>query len=321
MTLTDFNKIDISSRTQTFMDLKNVSLRDRVRDFYDTNFRRPFYKMYYKNFFKNQNYKIDCTLPAKGFSNLKRIENINKYKKINGAKILNVGCGNAFTYHHLFRYKPQSIFGIDVLNYSKSWNNVKKYVEHNNINTLVEFRKIDVEDLDQSLKFDIIISEAVFEHCKNFEKVSNILSKVLNDDGILYSSYGGPLWYTYGGDHFSGRDNINNGYNHLLLDKTEYEDYFKKNCKDLNYELNEGGGGGVLVENDLFSKLSGNEYIEIFKNSGFNFLETIVELDPIALKLLHQNKTLKNQLLSKNLGVSFEDFYLKTHIVYLNKKN
>ena len=75
------------------------------------------------------------------------------------------------------------------------------------------------------------------------------------------------------------------------------------------------------MENDLFSKLSGNEYIEIFKNSGFNFLETIVELDPIALKLLHQNKTLKNQLLSKNLGVSFEDFYLKTHIVYLNKKN
>ena len=180
---------------------------------------------------------------------------------------------------------------------------------------------IDIESLDQTLKFDIIISEAVFEHCKNFKKVSEVLSKVLNDDGVLYSSYGGPLWYTYGGDHFSGRDDINNGYNHLLLNKDDYQNYFKNNCRDLKYELNEGGGGGVLVENDLFSKLSGNEYIDIFKKSGFKFLETIVELDPVAYKLLKRNKELKNQLLSENFKVNFEDFYLKTHIVYLNKWN
>ena len=111
MLLTNFNKIDISSKNQKFEDLDKTSLRDNVRDLYDELIRRPIYKVVYKNFFKKQNYKIDYTIPAKGLSTLKRFKILNDFKKIQGLSILNIGCGNAFTYHHLFKFKPKSIYG------------------------------------------------------------------------------------------------------------------------------------------------------------------------------------------------------------------
>ena len=319
MSLTNFNKIDISSRHQKFENLDKTNFRDIIRDLYDLLIRRPIYKILYKNFFKNQNYKIDYTIPAKGLSTLKRFKILNDFKKIEGLRVLNIGCGNGFTYHHLFKFKPKSIYGIDVLNYSNAWNDVNEYVHKHNIKTEVKFEMLDIIDLDPSLKFDLIISEAVFEHCKDFKTVAKVLFNSLNKGGVLYSSYGGPLWYTWGGDHFSGRDKIENGYNHLLLNKDDYQNYFNKNVGSLEYELNEGGGGGILVENDLFSKLSGNEYMEMFHKEGFVSLKTIVELDPVALKVIKSNPDLKKKLINLNLPVSFEDFYLKTHIVYLEK--
>ena len=319
MSLSNFDKIDISSKHQKFDNLDKTSFRDIIRDLYDLLIRRPIYRILYKNFFKNQNYKIDYTIPAKGLSILKRFKILNDFKKIEGLRVLNIGCGNAFTYHHLFKFKPKSIYGIDVLNYSNAWNDVNEYVHKHNIKTEVKFEMLDIIDLDPSLKFDLIVSEAVFEHCKDFKNVAKILYNALNDDGVLYSSYGGPLWYTYGGDHFSGRDKKENGYNHLLLDKDDYQEYFNKNVGSLEYELNEGGGGAILVENDLFSRLSGNEYMQIFKEEGFKSLKTIVETDPIALRLLKNNTILKKKLMDLSLPINFEDFYLKTHIVYLKK--
>jgi hypothetical protein len=136
----------------------------------------------------------------------------------------------------------------------------------------------------------------------------------------MYASYGGPMWYTYGGDHFSGRDDKINGFNHIILDKKKYDKYFNKNLGTLDYELNEGGGGGVLVHEDLFSKLTGNQYMKIFKKNNFKSLSTVVEFCPIGFNLIKNNETIKNKLIKKKLPVYLEDFYLKTHIVYLKKK-
>ena len=172
MSLTNFNKIDISSRHQKFENLDKTNFRDIIRDLYDLLIRRPIYKILYKNFFKNHNYKIDYTIPAKGLSTLKRFKILNDFKKIEGLSVLNIGCGNGFTYHHLFKFKPKSIYGIDVLNYSNAWNDVNEYVHKHNIKTEVKFEMLDIIDLDPSLKFDLIISEAVFEHCKDFKTVA-----------------------------------------------------------------------------------------------------------------------------------------------------
>jgi len=74
-----------------------------------------------------------------------------------------------------------------------------------------------------------------------------------------------------------------------------------------------------LVQHDLFSKLSGNDYIKIFNESGFQVLKLIVEIDMKALKILKNNKDIEKKLRNLNLDLDFENFYLKTHIIYLKK--
>ncbi len=311
---------DLSIKYINFFDIKNYTLRDKIRDYYDLIVRRPFFTIKYNNLFKNQNYDIDVVLPAKGFSTLARRKKIDNLKKIKNKCILNIGCGNAFDYHLWFKFKPKKIVGVDVLNYNSSWKQVEKFVKLKKIKTKVEFYKQDFTKFKYNTKFDFIVSDAVFEHCKDFSKVIKHCSKFLKKDGILYSSYGGPMWLTYAGDHFSGRDNQNNGYNHLLLSKKKYQKYFNKNVRSLNYELNEGGGGGVLVQNNLFSKLNGNEYMKIFKKNKFIPIKTYVEFCPTGYKLINQNNKLKEKLIKKNPMIHEENYYLKTHIVYLKKK-
>ena len=311
---------DVSSKNLNFLKLKNYSNRDKIRDKLDKFVRRPIYNFIYKDFFKFQNYQINHVLPSKGFSILERRKKLNKIKEIKNKTILNIGCGNAFDYHHWFKFEPKKIVGIDILNYKTSWQTVKKFVKDEKIDTDVEFYKLDIVKFNYKEKFDFIVSDAVFEHCKDFPKVIKKCYKLLKKNGILYASYGGPLWYTYGGDHFSGRDDIFNGFNHLLLNKKKYKAYFNKNVRSLEYELNEGGGGGVLVQKNLFSKLSGNEYMKFFSQNNFFSVKTYVEFCPIGYKLVKKNKTLRDKLAQKNPNIDMENYYLKTHIVYLKKK-
>ena len=193
------------------------------------------------------------------------------------------------------------------------------YISQNKISTKVSLYQSDANDLDHTKlgQFDIIASDAVFEHCTDLKNVLNTTYNLLNKNGIMYAGYGGPFWHTWGGDHFSGRDKIDHGFNHLILDTDEYISYFKNNVRDLNYELHEGGGG-VLVSLDLFSKLSGNEYIEFFKATGFKTKEIIVEFSSNAITAL-KSKDLRNKLIEKYPNFRIDDFILKTHLIILEK--
>lgn len=309
---------DISTKHIFFEKLENYSLRNTLRDIFDEYFRKPYYFFKYKNFFKYQDYKIDFILPSKGFSHKSRREKLNQMKKINGKSILNIGCGNAFDYHLWFRYMPKKIVGIDLLNYKNSWDSVLKYVKKKNVNIEIKFYKKDFNEFNSDEKFDFIVSDAVFEHCKDLKNVIKKCHKFLKDDGIMYASYG-PIWFSYGGDHFSGRDNIKNGYNHLILEKKDYQKYFNFNVGSFDYEVNQGGAGGILVKNDLFSKLLANEYFEIFKQNNFHSEFTCVEHCPIGYELIKKDSLLKKKLLSKYKTIHPENFFLKSHIVYLKK--
>ena len=103
---------DLSSKNLNFLKLKNYSIRDKLRDRLDKFLRRPIYNLVYKDFFKCQNYKIDHVLPSKGFSILERRKKLNEIKKIKNKTILNIGCGNAFDYHHWFKFEPKKIVGM-----------------------------------------------------------------------------------------------------------------------------------------------------------------------------------------------------------------
>ena len=82
---------------------------------------------------------------------------------------MNIGCGNAFDYHLWFKYKPKKIVGIDVLNYQNSWDKVYNYVKKKKIDIEIKFYKKDFVDFDYEEKFDFIVSDAVFEHCRDLK--------------------------------------------------------------------------------------------------------------------------------------------------------
>ena len=315
-----YNGYDMSEKDRTYDLNFGNSLRDKLRDFYDLLFRRTLYQVIYKNYFKQLPHEYNYALPSKGFSSKARIKWLNKYKKIKGAKVLNIGVGNGFDIPIWLRYNPKEFTGNDILIYGDSHEIVKR--ESKAISdTKINLYQKDILDLkvDEVGTFDIIASAAVFEHCQDMEKVAYKCFDLLKPNGMMYASYGGPLWYTYGGDHFSGRDNPKNGFNHLLLGKKEYWEYVKANVElTVDSEL-KAGGGGILVKLDLFSKLSSNEYLEIFKRVGFTVKKLILESCPIAAELI-KDKKIRDALLEKYPNLNEDDFKCRTHIILLEKK-
>ena len=309
---------DVSNEDKNLNIPFKKKLKYLTRDIFDTFFRRPIYKIKFKNFFKSQKYKINLVLPSKGFSNFERKKKLNSLSKIYGKNILILGCGNGHDIFEWIKFKPKSITGIDILNYKKSWKKVKLSLKAKKINTKVNFINNDIINLKTSNKFDFIVSDAVFEHLKNFSKVIKKCRKLLVQNGMMYASYG-PLWYSLGGDHFSNRYNNLNGYNHLLLSRKKYKEFFEKNVNSFDLEVKLHGSAGIFVKKNLFSKLTANQYMKILKKNKFFSRYTVLEYCPISYDLLKKNKNLASRLLKKYNFKSLENFYLKTQIVYLNK--
>jgi len=295
-------------------------LRDKLRDLYDAFLRRKFYQFFLKNFFINQNYNINLVLPSKGFSQLARKKKLNEISKIKNKDIICLGCGNGYDLLDWLKFKPKSITGVDILNYSKSWKQIKNYLDKNKIQTKITFIQKDILRIDNSRKFDFIVSDAVFEHLKDFQKIIKKCNYLLKSDGVMYASYG-PLWYNLGGDHFSSRNNIKEGFNHLLLKKNEYLNFFKKNVSNLTDEIKLHGSAGIFVKKNLFSKLTGTEYMETYSKNNFYSKYTVVEYCPDAFQLVNKDNTLKKKLLKITKFKDLENFYLKAQVVYLKKVN
>ena len=309
---------DVSNIDLKYDYFLNFNIKDKIRDLYDQLIRRTYYKNYYKKFFKKQKYKIDLVLPAKGFSDLARKKKLNSIKNINRSKILNIGCGNGIDIISWIKFKPSFIEAIDLMNYSQSWNKIEKYLKKKNIQTKVSFKQKNIININQKKKFDFIVSDAVFEHLSEFDKCIRICSKLLKKNGIIYASYG-PLWYNYGGDHFSGRDKFINGFNHIILDKKKYLNYFNKNFRSIKHEIKFHGSAGLFVAKNLFSKLRGQDYINIFKKYNLKVKFLAVEFCPLGYELI-KNKGIKSKIFLKNKNINIEDCYLKSHIIYLQKK-
>lgn len=316
--MTHDQNLDISNSKLKIENYIRFNIKNFLRDLIDLLIRRNLYSLKYKNFFKKQKYQTDLILPSRGFSDDERKKKLNSIKKIEGKKILCIGCGNGFELLSWLKFKPSCIEAIDILNYKKSWEKINDFLIDNNIKTKIVFSQKDLLDLDETKKFDFIVSDAVFEHLIRFEDVINFSKKLLNEDGVIYASYG-PLWFNYAGDHFSGRDNKKNGYNHLLLSKSEYFSYYKKNVGNTGYEIENQGSGGLFVKENLFSKKKGNEYMEIYKKNDLISKYTVLEFCPIGYKLIKTDSKIKDQILKQYPNLDIEDCYLKTQIVYLKR--
>ena len=292
------------------------SLRDRLRDFGDTFLRRPLYKLMYAKKFANLSYPIDLVLPEKGMSTLARRQWVNQFKPLHEARVLVIGCGSAWDFGSYLKFHPREIVGVDLYSFSSCWGQVQDYARGASLPTKIKFIQSDIANLhNMNLgDFDLICSDAVFEHCRELENVLKTLYSLLSPSGIMYASYG-PLWYSWGGDHFSGRGGIEQGYNHLLLSSSEYQSYYQTHLKDDAFELQ---NGGRYVELDLFSKLSSLEYIELYRKTKFHCKSLIAEFSQCGEEALN-NPNIYNQLAMLLPNLNRHDFILKSHIVLLSK--
>lgn len=307
---------DLSPQDFRFDPTIGTSSRDRLRDTIDTFIRRPLYKRIYNHQFAHLPYSIDLVLPEKGMSTLARRQWVNQYLPLKEARILVIGCGSAWDFGSYLHFQPKEIVGIDLYNFSYCWQQIQMYVQAHHIPTQVNFYQADIATLNPEKlgTFDIICSDAVFEHCQNLRSVLQCLYQLLCPHGIMYAGYG-PLWYCWGGDHFSGRGGIEQGYNHLLLDSEAYQGYYKTHLKDAEFELQ---NGGRYIELDLFSKLSSDEYFKLYQEIGLNLKSVIFELSLHAKKLSAQ--PIFQSLLKQLPNRTIEDFLLKAHLVILSKE-
>ena len=221
---------------------------------------------------------------------------VNHYKKISNASIFVAGCGSGKDLPSWLKYKPKKIVGVDLYNYSKSWMRLINLAKIKCPKTSVELFQGNLEQLtsikDES--FDIVASDAVFEHLTDLPKVLHEFNRILKPDGIIYATFG-PMWHVWGGDHYSGSDGLNNGYNHLLLQDHEYKKY-------LNFEqsiFHSEDDGRTWIKENLFSYLSPQEYVDILEGSGFRRLTLGVIVEPRSLAYAKKNTDSWNKLRDK----------------------
>ena len=191
---------------------------------------------------------------------------VNLYKPIKDSAILIIGIGTGKDLESWLKYNPKEIVGIDYFSYKKAWEKIKEHYSEK-FSTKLEFLNIDISNINEIYnenKFDIIGSDAVFEHINKFDDALKSLRMVLKDGGLLYATFG-PLYYTWGGDHISGRDGLINGYNHLALTKEQYYRYLDT-FGDFNHSEDDGR---TWIYNNLFSYLKAKDYLKKLRDFGF----------------------------------------------------
>lgn len=266
-------------------------------------FRKLFYPcyVYLNNFrmkiiYKNLSISPDIILMGQRGNDYERLRYlVNKNINLKGKTILIIGCGTGRDVISWLPYKPEKIIAIDYFNYQNAWNKISDYIVNSFGDTEIEFRQLDIAELEASdiNNVDIIASDAVFEHLRDFKENIEQLVSVLKKNGVLYATFG-PLWYTWGGDHVSGFDSIESGFNHLNLGESAYDEYLKSFGEHVHSEHD----GRTWVYNKLFSYLKPRDYIDILNNAGMERLHVRSIIEKRAIKLLSSDADLKKKMLS-----------------------
>jgi SAM-dependent methyltransferase len=188
------------------------------------------------------------------------------------------GTGTGWDVISWAEHGPEKLVATDLYDFSAEWADIKRRCQGLGVD--VEFRQAPLEDHSflASGSIDLCASDAVYEHCVNLEAVMRETHRVLRPGGLVYATYG-PMWFSAGGDHFSGRGGLEHVFNHLLLDHDSYRRYFAAHLT----HAEDSQSGGRYVELDLFSRLATQEYLEIYRRAGFEVLELILEVSDEAL--------------------------------------
>lgn len=235
----------------------------------------------------------------------------NRSKRIAGATLLVQGTGTGWDVVSWARFRPRRIFATDMFSFPE-WPDVADHVKRK-YGVEVIFTRGSLEHLEFATNsIDLVVSDAVFEHCTDIQSVLSETRRVIRSDGIVYATYG-PLWYSAGGDHFSGRGGLSNAYNHVALSSADYKKYFQSNLQSReDYQ-----SGGRYVALALFSKLTTRQYLRAFDEARLSAERLILEVSSDALAYKRAYPSAFANLLSRLVDVSSDDLMIKANFVIL----
>lgn len=218
---------------------------------------------------------------------------LDRLYPIKDKSILIAGCGTGRDIPSWVPYGPKVVAGVDYFNYQRAWNTISNRYE---VDTNITFFQGDLNHLDSMANhtFDIIGSDAVFEHVRDLPQVLGEFYRILKPGGVVYATFG-PLWYCWGGDHVSGYDANSSGYNHILLDRDKYQQYLMGKGRFQHLEHD----GRTWINNQMFSYLKPKEYVEKLHQAGFEKLHLGVVIEPRAIRFLKENQEQRNKLMEK----------------------
>ncbi|MGY5148944.1 MAG: class I SAM-dependent methyltransferase [Candidatus Nitrosopumilus sp. bin_68KS] len=124
--------------------------------------------------------------------NLLKIFEIENKKKIENMKILDAGSGSGHRIINVAKYfKKCEFIGADISNYSLEIANELR--ERNKIENIHFVQKNILTNISKLGKFDLILCMGVLHHLSNPKKGLQILSKMINSNGIIFLYVYGKL--------------------------------------------------------------------------------------------------------------------------------
>jgi len=234
---------------------------------------------------------------------------------VSNSVILVQGTGSGWDVLTWARLRPKRIIATDLFAFD-AWAEISRYAAAK-WHVACEFHQAPLEDhaflADGSI--DACVSDAVFEHCRNLDAVLAETRRVLKPGGRLYAAYG-PLWFSPGGDHYSGRGGPHTLYNHLLLPTVEYKAYVESQQQDVEDFQN----GYRYIELDLFSRMTTGDYLRAYHNRGFAVDELILELSSTGLRFRTMFPEQYERLLEALSGKCVpDDLIVKANLVKLTR--
>lgn len=201
---------------------------------------------------------------------------LNRFIPLKDARILVAGVGMGRDLPSWLAYGPRELTAVDYFRYDRAWSFVAR--TFGRPETTIRFRQADLRALPfESGGFDVVGSDALFEHCRDLDAVLKEMCRVVRPGGCIYATFG-PIYTAYGGDHHSGCDSLAHAYDHLLLSDSEY-------CQSVECAGDEARSpeedGRTWIEHRLFSFLPYDGYIDLFlRHAKIAFLQLI--MDPRA---------------------------------------
>ena len=253
-------------------------------------------------------------LPERGLPLEDRRIWINRQCPLRNKSILVLGTGNGWDVLSWANYGPARLVALDLYPFYQSWRLIQEQNRNSRL-TIPEFLLASLDRLPlASHSVDLAVSDAVFEHCKDMTTILQQLHRILRPGGFIYATYG-PMWFCFGGDHFSGRGGLTHGYSHLELSASDYKDYFEAQKR----LAEDAQSGGRYVELDLFSKMTTEQYVHLYKQSGFRLVKAILEISGAGIEFRRRWPERFDRIVRSIPGISSEDLLVKANFVILEK--